>query len=179
MSDEVWKVIEDYPYYSVSNMGRVRRDKSGSGTYSGRVIKSHPDWRGYHLVYLCWDGNQRGVSLHRLVCTAFHGRPEGDKTQVDHIDFDISNNRADNLEWVSCLENFRRRKAAGRSAKGEAHPSAKITESQAMEIKRRCADGEKYSVVAPDYGISPWTASQIAKGQLWKHLGITERTDGE
>lgn len=175
MTNEVWRVVEDYPNYSVSNLGRVRRDKPGLGTYPGRILKTHRNARGYHLAYMCWDGKRRGVILSRIVCIAFHGRPPAEDSQVDHLDFDTSNNRADNLEWVSPDENHRRRFAAGRGLAGERNNRAKLTEEQAREIKARCANGESFSVVASDYGVSGWTASQIASGRRWGHLTLDHR----
>jgi hypothetical protein len=46
-----------------------------------------------------------GVPIHRIVCSAFHG-PSSSKTHVvDHIDTNRANNRAENLRWLSRLEN--------------------------------------------------------------------------
>ena len=44
--------------------------------------------------------------VHRIVCTAFHGEPEGDRNIVDHIDTNRWNNRPENLRWVTRLENL-------------------------------------------------------------------------
>ena len=46
-----------------------------------------------------------GVSIHRIVCCAFHGRPPTDHHVVDHIDTNRANNRPENLRWVTRLEN--------------------------------------------------------------------------
>ena len=46
-----------------------------------------------------------GERVHRIVCTAFHGEPEGERNIVDHIDTNRQNNRPENLRWVSKLEN--------------------------------------------------------------------------
>ena len=43
--------------------------------------------------------------VHRIVCWAFHGAPEGDRNIADHIDTNRRNNRPDNLRWVTKLEN--------------------------------------------------------------------------
>lgn len=53
---------------------------------------------GYMLI-----GQER---VHRIVCTAFHGEPEGDRNVVDHIDTNRCNNRPENLRWVTRLENI-------------------------------------------------------------------------
>ena len=52
---------------------------------------------GYMLV-----GQER---VHRIVCTAYHGEPMGDRNVVDHIDINRCNNRPENLRWVTKLEN--------------------------------------------------------------------------
>lgn len=46
-----------------------------------------------------------GVPVHRIVCSAFRGIPPTDQHVVDHIDTNRANNRAENLRWVSRLEN--------------------------------------------------------------------------
>lgn len=43
--------------------------------------------------------------VHRIVCTAYHGDPVGDRNVADHIDINRCNNRPDNLRWVTKLEN--------------------------------------------------------------------------
>lgn len=53
---------------------------------------------GYMLI-----GQER---VHRIVCTAYHGEPVGDKNVVDHIDTNRCNNRPDNLRWVTRMENI-------------------------------------------------------------------------
>ncbi len=52
---------------------------------------------GYMLI-----GQER---VHRIVCTAFHGEPVGDRNIADHIDTNRCNNRPENLRWVTKLEN--------------------------------------------------------------------------
>jgi hypothetical protein len=46
------------------------------------------------------------VRIHRIVATAFHGEPPTKEYVVDHIDTNKQNNRADNLRWVTRLENI-------------------------------------------------------------------------
>ena len=45
--------------------------------------------------------------IHRLVATLFLDKPSDDKTQVNHIDGDKSNNHVSNLEWVSPKDNIK------------------------------------------------------------------------
>lgn len=104
--------------YEVSNHGQVRsldRDvwnPAGPGptgvyvkrkgkTLTPRIAEAY----GYYQVVLCADGRRKGMAIHRLVALHF---VSGDHSlQVNHIDGDKLNNRADNLEWVTCLDNVR------------------------------------------------------------------------
>ncbi|MBO6607404.1 HNH endonuclease signature motif containing protein [Psychroserpens sp.] len=45
------------------------------------------------------------VRIHRIVATAFHGKPSSKLLVVDHIDTNKHNNRPENLRWVTRLEN--------------------------------------------------------------------------
>lgn len=87
--------------YHVRDNGAVyRRCKD-----DGKMRKWDEEWTlgrfdpssGYMLI-----GQER---VHRIVCTAFHGEPIGDRNVADHIDTNHRNNRQDNLRWVTKLEN--------------------------------------------------------------------------
>lgn len=51
--------------------------------------------------YMIWGG----IRIHRIVATAFWGKPEDPNLVVDHIDTNRCNNRPENLHWVTRLEN--------------------------------------------------------------------------
>lgn len=102
---EIWRpVIGFEELYSVSNIGRVRRDKRAKRTYPGRLLTQHPNNSGYMQVHLSRDGdNVRRV--HRLVAEAFIGPcPVG--REVNHRDGQKENNAASNLEYVTRGENI-------------------------------------------------------------------------
>ncbi|MDH5305230.1 MAG: HNH endonuclease [Gammaproteobacteria bacterium] len=46
------------------------------------------------------------IVVHRVVATAFHGKAPSDLHVVDHIDTNRRNNRAENLRWVTRLDNI-------------------------------------------------------------------------
>lgn len=103
-NQEEWREIEGYGgLYSVSNMGRVRKN------ITGRILKPR-DLNGYQRVALYGKvGESIGSKptdyfIHRLVAEAFIDNPEN-KPQINHIDEDKSNNMVSNLEWCTALEN--------------------------------------------------------------------------
>lgn len=97
---EHWKPIDGYDgLYEVSNLGRVR------STYGrGKMLKPMLSNTGYERVDLFKDKKRKQFSVHRLVAKAFIENPEG-KPFVNHKDESRTNNRADNLEWVTHKEN--------------------------------------------------------------------------
>ena len=99
---EQWAPIAGFSgRYSVSSFGRVR-SIWGDGF---RVMRPAIRPYGYRCAVLSDGGRQVGRYVHRLVALAFVPAVEG-KTEVNHKDGDASNNRADNLEWVTRRENM-------------------------------------------------------------------------
>ena len=99
---EVWKPIPNYEgFYEVSNTGKVR-----SVYRYRRVLKPMISNTGYERVDLFKDKDRKQFSVHRLVAMVFVGNPN-QKPFVNHKDENKLNNSADNLEWVSHVENCR------------------------------------------------------------------------
>lgn len=100
MAIEFWKPIVGYPSYAVSNCGRIRN------TGTGRILKVAIKPHGYAYVTLCENKIKKYMRVSRLVATAFIPNPKN-KSQVNHIDNIRSNDRVENLEWVTQHENMR------------------------------------------------------------------------
>ena len=104
---EIWKDIDGYPDYMVSNMGRVKslernvvKGKGGLYKIEEKILKSIKKRDGYLQINLSKDGKQKTHLIHRLVAQAFLLNPNN-LVEINHIDEDKTNNRADNLEWCS------------------------------------------------------------------------------
>lgn len=111
---ETWKQIKGYEgLYAVSNLGRVRsfdrvvdRGKFGLHLHKGKIFSPTNNGTGYLIVGLKGtDRKRKNHYVHRLVADAFLPNDEK-KEQVNHLDRNRSNNRVDNLEWVTCSENI-------------------------------------------------------------------------
>jgi len=112
---EVWKAIPGYEgRYEVSDQGRVR------STQLNRILKPNKMIHEYVCVHLYSGGKHtRSVkTIHQLVAQSFLENPHGCR-EVNHKNFLRSDNRAENLEWVTRKENVRHALAAGRRVKPE------------------------------------------------------------
>lgn len=99
---EEWKDIEDYPNYQVSSMGRIK-SLNYNKTGKEKIMKVTP-CNGYFNLTLCKDGKTKQFQIHRLVAQAFIPNPEN-KPEIDHINTDRTDNRVENLRWVTHKEN--------------------------------------------------------------------------
>lgn len=91
---EVWRVIDGFPNYSVSNHGRVSNNRTG------RILALlRNQWNVIH-VGLVHDKVQYKRSLAKLVATYFSPDPAFSHCNTPtHLDGDRENNRSDNLVW--------------------------------------------------------------------------------
>ena len=118
--EENWKAVIGYEgLYEVSNLGRIR------SLYYGRtrVLKTYKGNRDYLIVSLSKDGKQKTYTVHRLVANAFIPNPEN-KPEIDHINTITTDNRVENLRYVTPKENSNNdltRKHMSESKKGRHH----------------------------------------------------------
>ena len=119
--EEIFKDIQGWPHYQVSNFGAVRSDKSGDWL----PMKPNVGKKGYCRVNLS-NGRKdhKSYAIHRLVYEAFVGViPEG--MEIDHINAVRDDNRLENLRVVTHKENTNNPitlKRRSECAKGERNP---------------------------------------------------------
>ena len=103
---------------------------------------------GYLRVMLTKDGRSRLVYIHRIVAETFITNPLG-KPMVNHIDGNKTNNRVENLEWVTGQENHDHAFHLG------LYPNQKIPSGKKHEVFALVKQGVPVRVVAERYGMKP------------------------
>lgn len=172
LASEEWRPVVGYEgWYSVSNLGRVRREKPGPHTRPGLILNPPAGSRGYLKVSLHrGDTGRRTVNVHKLVAEAFIGPcPPG--MEVNHL-HGKTDNRACFLEYTDHAGNVEHSlETLGNRFSGERNGNAILTEPQVVEIRERAASGEAFAALAREFGIHDTQLKRIVVGMWWKHAG--------
>jgi hypothetical protein len=121
-------------------------------------------------VILSVGGSSKGITVDRLVAKAFISTPFN-LPQVNHINGIKTDNRVENLEWCTNLQNYRHAVMSGlkSSGIGEANQSAKLKEADVLEI-RRLKKEFKISELSEKFKVHYTCIYKILKRQTWKHI---------
>ena len=113
--EEIWKDIEGYAGYQVSNLGRVRTNnkitytkKHGYRQWKNRILKyKGKTYKTGYRVDLWKEGKSKTFLIARLVAFTFQEQDINDLSlTVNHIDGNRLNNNVSNLEIISLKENI-------------------------------------------------------------------------
>jgi len=106
--EEVYKTIKGFENYEISNLGNCRNKKTNY------ILKPLPMKLGYNQYSLSYTGDNNKKKYvhqyqHRLIAI-YHIENPFNKTDVDHIDGNPSNNDIKNLRWATKNENLSNQK---------------------------------------------------------------------
>ncbi len=124
---------------------------------------------GYGSVWF----RDRTDCAHRVMCILSHGDPP---TAKHHAAHSCGNGHQGcvnpkHIRWATAWENGQDRIAHGRSGRGESSGSAKLTEIQVFEIRRRAASGrESQAQIGRDYGVGEDAIGDIHRRTNWGWL---------
>ena len=94
------KIMAGYPNYIITNDGKVYNSQRNK-----YLVPAEAEC-GYVYVSLSGEEIRKTFSIHRLVALLFIDNTNN-YLEVNHIDFDKTNNNVDNLEWISRSNNMK------------------------------------------------------------------------
>lgn len=157
--------------YEVSNLGRIRSAIDRKGSFNGKILIPRKDKNGYLLINLRKFKVCFTKKVHGVVAQSFLGQRPA-KMVINHKDSIKANNRVENLEYVTQRENIRhcRRHGIMRDWFGEGSPSAKLTNSNVLEIRKLLYVGIPTPQIAMQFGVKVSTIKNIKYGSQWKRI---------
>lgn len=164
LEEIMWKTIQGFENYEINNQGKVRNKSSG------KTLKDTLSWNGYRRISLSGGkrGSKKGFMIHRLVAEYFIPNPNN-LPEVNHKNLIKSDNRVENLEWCSKLENMQHAKEAGVLVikRGEENNTSKLSNRDIDKIRNSTI---RYQDLADLYGVCVRTIVRVKKKESWKHL---------
>jgi hypothetical protein len=162
------KKMNNYEDYFICDSGQILSFKISTKI---SILTPIVNNNGYCYVKLSRDGGCKSKSLHRLVASNFLPNPYN-KPEVNHIDGDKTNNKANNLEWCTSSENSAHAIRTGlkKALRGSKCILSKLKEHEVLEIRKMLNSGIRQKVIAEKYKISIHTVSSISRNIRWQHL---------
>lgn len=178
MKKEIWKDIEGYPTYQVSNTAKVRRltrptcpgsqlRKERKKFIPGFILSPRLNIRaGYPSVALCTDvrQKQKHFTIHRLMAIAFIPNPLN-LPQINHKNGIKTDNRLENFEWCDASHNTNHA-----YANGLIKIRSKVPAKDIPSIRKEYAEGGSPTVIAKRYGVWDTCIGNIVARRTWKRI---------
>jgi len=156
MENEKWKLV-------------LRRETPCERTRAGKILKPSTVVGGYHEYFLRKLGERCRGRAHQLVLQAFVGpKPEG--MEINHKNGIRTDNRLENLEYVTHQQNVRHCIDVLGFNRGALHGLSKLTDDQIREIRALRKTGLALARIATRFGITASNVFYIAKGKTWSHV---------
>ena len=174
---EIWKSINNYPNYEISNLGRiksleryVKHSKKGLRIVKEKILKT-PIRNGYFYIELYdINGISKKHNIHRLLAVAFIPNPDN-LPIVEHLNDIKTDIRLENLVWSTLKSNSNRCVLNNRDnpTTGEKHGLSKLTEKQVLEIRKigRTMSESKIGLI---YGVERKCINNILNRKSWRHI---------
>ena len=137
---EVFKDIKGYEeHYKISNLGNVKSIKFGKIS----ILKTAKNNGGYLYSTPCKNGFAKKITIHRLIATHFIPNPEN-KPCINHKNGIKTDNRIENLEWVTYLENYIHAKKNGLIGKPKWTGKFGYEHNRSKEVHQYCNKTLRY-----------------------------------
>tara|TARA_R100001086_G_scaffold248358_1_gene185108 strand:- start:6449 stop:6946 length:498 start_codon:yes stop_codon:yes gene_type:complete len=160
---ETWKPIPGLDGYSASNLGRIRKASqriiihNADYVMPSIILKPKPNEKGYMRVTIKTPEKRTNYRVHRLIAKAWLPNPSK-KPQINHINGIKSDNRVENLEWVTAQENMDHAFKLGLRK-----PKHTPTLAQCFEIKSLLDAGIDKKIIGSYFSVPTSKVSSLAQ----------------
>ena len=176
--NEKWKDIvfdndiSDQMTFKISNYGRLIKVVNGEDV----LIEKQYSINGYNTVSVVKKkGTKTARYIHKIVAEHFLEKPK-DAKYVIHLDYNKMNNKVENLKWATKREKeLHQFKNPDYIAKNSVIKYSKLTETQAMRLKKKLLDPNRRTrlkILAKQFGVSEMQLHRIKTGENWGHLKV-------
>lgn len=170
--NEEWREIPNFPTYSVSNLGRLRRDphktfNKGNNSFQyckGGILKLCDDGKGYLKVGTYINGRYKSLYVHQAVMWAFVGKQEKGM-EVRHLNSNPSDNRLENLSYGTKSDNMQDAVKIGTLV----FSRSSLSKEDVVAIGK---DPRPINIIAKSFNVCEATIINIKQGKSFK--GWTE-----
>lgn len=172
---EEWKDIKGFEgFYKVSNLGRVKSLSRVVNTYKGtkrngeRILKPKRKLmkNSYLTVCMSRKGMITTAQVHVLVADAFLPKPNC-KVEVNHKNGIKSDNRAENLEWVTRKQNI----LHSARVLGQHGVAVRCVETNEV-FKSQTQAAERYGIAAPNICTATKIRTRTCGGYHWERVKL-------
>ena len=135
------KELKDVPFCYVGKNVKLYKNGRVFVASRNKIIEKRPRYNDRYLaIGVRYEEGSKSQYIHRLVAKEFVPNPEN-KSTVNHIDGDKTNNDSENLEWLTHHENLLHAAEIGMTTIGNKN-WRKMNNSQLGEdeIKRRISE---------------------------------------
>ena len=166
---ELFKIIEEFPSYSISNLGNIINSKGKKLVIGKRKTNS-----GYIQVRLFKNGKYYYRYLHRLIALAFIPNPNNYRT-INHVNGNKLDNSISNLEWSSDEKQQRHAFLMSLKPSGKSFTEEQLLEIYIMFFKRKLKPKQIANILNRPFGtIRKICYGERCKDVMNKFLGNTE-----
>ena len=165
--------LEDFghPLYSATKCGQIYSHSRN------RCLKPVHATNGYNHVTLVSDVGRNNYSIHRLIMIAFEPRSDYKEMEVNHKNGIKTDNRLENLEWVTRVENSRHAIETG-LRHSQKHAARSISNELAHEVCQLLENNFTNTAIAKITGVPARLVAKIRYGSQYKDVSSQYNVKG-